>query len=650
MKKVILKSITLVNFKGEKERTTNFNADVTTISGANGLGKSRHFDAFIWCLFGKDTQDRKDYEVKTRINGEELHHAECSVMCVLVVDGAETILKRNFKEDWVKPRGQVEQVFKGHTTECWWNGTPVSVTEYNKRVQEIVADDVFKMITNPAYFASMPWKAQREQLFNLAGNVTDEEIAAINEDFRALLAELNGKSLADFKAEINAKKRQLKDALEQIDPRIDQTRKMMPEKEDYAAIEKDIAAIDSMIADIDNAIADVNKAYELAYKAEADKQKQINLLQSECQKILFDAQAKAREEAYTANADKRAIAVRIEEYKAEVNRLDGIIKTETDNIALYQKQIEYKTQERDALREKWNEVNERMFDGANCPLCGQPLPAESLEEQRKEFVKSKNNLLQSISNDGKALNDIILAVGNNIKASQEKIDSVEYNKNMQLSSIEKLQAQLDSMPEAIATDVVAEDIPEYAAKQKQIAEIAASIKQVEVADTQELIERKKIHNAARAEAMRLLSGRDTIERGEKEIAKLEEEGKSLAQQIADLEKQEYVVRCFTERKINECEKRINKMFSFVTFRLFDYTLEGNAVEVCVPLVNGVPYGSANKAAKVNAGLDIINTLSQFYGISAPIFIDNRESINELVGTSSQIINLVVTTDNKLTVK
>ena len=90
MKQVTLKSLTLCNFKGEKERTTNFNPDVTTISGGNGLGKSRHFDAFIWLLFGKDSKDRKDYEIKTRIDGKELHNVECSVSGVIAVDGEET--------------------------------------------------------------------------------------------------------------------------------------------------------------------------------------------------------------------------------------------------------------------------------------------------------------------------------------------------------------------------------------------------------------------------------------------------------------------------------------------------------------------------------------------------------------------------------
>ena len=232
MKQVVLKSLTLCNFKGEKERTTNFNADVTTITGGNGMGKSRHFDAFIWLLFGKDTQDRKDYEVKTRINGQELHNMECSVSGVIVVDGQEITLKRAFVEDWVKPRGQVERVFKGNHTECWWNDTPVNVGEYTKRIEAIIDSSVFKMITNPAFFVGMNWKLQREQLFQLAGTITDAEIASRNPEFALLLDKISGKSLADFKKELVARKKRLQDELAQIQPRIDQTHKMKPENGD----------------------------------------------------------------------------------------------------------------------------------------------------------------------------------------------------------------------------------------------------------------------------------------------------------------------------------------------------------------------------------------------------------------------------------
>ncbi len=92
------------------------------------------------------------------------------------------------------------------------------------------------------------------------------------------------------------------------------------------------------------------------------------------------------------------------------------------------------------------------------------------------------------------------------------------------------------------------------------------------------------------------------------------------------------------------------MFKHVTFKLFDYTIDGNEYETCVPLVNGIPFDVANTAGQVNAGLDIINALVGFHGVCAPIFIDSRESVNDIIPTGSQIINLIVTKDKELIIK
>lgn len=50
--------------------------------------------------------------------------------------------------------------------------------------------------------------------------------------------------------------------------------------------------------------------------------------------------------------------------------------------------------------------------------------------------------------------------------------------------------------------------------------------------------------------------------------------------------------------------------------------------------------------KINAGLDIINTLSNHYNTYDPIFLDGRESIIDLIDTNTQIINLVVSDGDK----
>lgn len=652
MKKVTLKSLTFVNFKGEKERTTVFNADVTTISGDNGLGKSRHFDAFIWLLFGKDTLDRKDYEVRTRIDGKVLHEVECSVSGVISVDGEEITLKRAFVEDWVKPRGQVERVFKGNHTECWWNETPVKVGEYTKRIEAIIDSSVFKMITNPAFFVGMDWKLQREQLFQLAGTITDTEIASQKPEFALLLDKIGGKSLADFKTEMAAKKKRLKAELDQVQPRIDQTNKMMPENEDFHAIEVEIERADKEIADIDKAIADVTTAIRKKYEGEQAKQNKANTLKSECQQLVFKAKEEAQNAAFDANSKRRELESSIKDKERELESVKKDITNGQVEIARIHRDIDKLKEEQDSIRKEWYKENAKQYDGSTiCPHCGQELPESMLSHAREVFNKAQADKCNEITDKGKKL-------GERIKEHEAKVESIkasiEDSKKQSESlnkELEALKASIAGIPVVDAATVVPENIPEWVAKQKEIADIEATISTDNSgADTTELQNQKAEWGKTRDGLKERLAKRDAIARAEKEISRLEESGKNLAQQIADVEREEYTIEQFTKTKIDECEKRINAMFKYVAFRLYDYTFDGNAVETCIPLVKGVPYGSANTAGKVNAGLDIINTLCRHYGICAPIFIDGRESVNEIVPTESQIINLVVTKDNKLTIQ
>ena len=651
MKRVTLKSLTLCNFKGEKERTTNFNPDVTTISGGNGLGKSRHFDAFIWLLFGKDSKDRKDYEIKTRIDGQELHNVECSVTGVIEVDGEEITLKRALMEDWVKPRGQVERVFKGNHTECWWNDTPVNVGEYAKRIEAIIASSVFKMITNPAFFVNMPWKLQREQLFQLAGTVTDAEIAAKKPEFAALLDKISGKSLADFKAEISARKGRLKEELEQIQPRIDQTYKMMPENEDFNAIEVQIGMIDNEIKDIDRSIADMAATIRKMYEAEQEKQKKVNDLKSYCQKIIFKATEDAQKAAFEANSRRREIESTISSKEREITFNRREIESGRKEIERLENEIKNLKAEQDNLREKWYEENGKTYNGETiCPHCGQELPVAMVEQAREIFTKEQVCKCNDLNDKGMLLGARIKDLEARIKDVQADIENVAVDSIN--AEIEKLKAEFCQLPVVDAAAVVPESIPEWVELQEQIKGIEATIStEKAVSDvTMTESEKKSELNEKRDALKKRLANRDAIKKYESEIKRLEARGKELAQQIADAEKEEYTIEQFTRTKIDECETRINSMFKFVTFRLFDYTLENNAVETCIPLVNGVPYPSANTAGQINAGLDIINTLCKFYGICAPIFIDNRESVNDIIETESQIINLVVNKDNFLTIK
>lgn len=656
MKKVIIKSLTLTNWRGERSRTTQFDPISTTISGGNGLGKSRHFDAFMWLLFGKDKEDRKDFNIKTVVDGQPLMKTECEVIGVLNVDGEEITLRRAFVEDWVKPRGQVKQVFKGNKTECYWNDTPVSITEYQKRVNAIIDDSVFKMVTNPLFFVSMPWKNQREQLFQLAGTVTDQEIANSKPEFSALLDKISGKSFSDFKSELAARKKRLKADLAEIQPRIDQTQRLMPEMTDFATLEEEVARIEAEIEKVDKAMNDATERVRQQYEAVQERQSKINALKSQRQQVLFDAQSKAKEEAFNANSNRRELQERINVVKREIH---GYVQDENSANTQLEKlheQIQDLTSKSDTLRSEWYKENEVQFNGeTTCRCCGQELPESMKEEAREHFNKHKQGILEEITSKGKVYKA-------EIECANKSISEVEQDKNNAISGAKVKEEELHALEEQLATlsevkqvEIIPDNIKEYLDFAQQIADLEATLEVgTEKVDTSEYQERKKELSRNRDEVKAKLADRERIEQFKKQIADLEAKGKDLAQQIADAEREEYTVQQFTKAKIDECEKRINGLFTMVTFRLFEYTIEDankeNPVETCIPLVNGVPFTVANTAGQVNAGLDIINALCNFYGITAPIFIDNRESVNQIIYTQSQVINLVVTNDKQLVIK
>jgi exonuclease SbcC len=655
MKKVVIKSITLRNFRGEKDRTTYFNCEAeTTIAGENGLGKSRHFDAFVWLLFGKDTADRKDYNIRSIENGEPLHRVECSVSATLLIDGAPLTIKRAFTEKWVKPRGQVEEVFKGNETECFWNDVPVSITDYQKRIGEIINDSVFKMVTNPLFFVSMKWQEQREQLFQLAGTITDYEIAAQKPEFAALLDKISGKSFADFKREIAARKKRLKDELAEVQPRIDQTQKLMPHPVDFNELVKQAADLERKIAEKDAALSDKSEAMRQLYEAIREKQASVNDLKQKQQKILFEAQSQARKDAFAATERRKQIIAEITSAGTRIKNIDNEMPRIERVISTIQTRVAEKQQEVAQLRESWYAENAKEYTGSDtCPTCGQPLPEHMKAEARVLFTQLKANKLAEITREGSNTNsdlehlDRSLAEANKVLENNKKVLIEEQD------NLVRLQNELSTTPPVEEPSIIPDEIPEYKVLGDEIKSLEVTIPNVLLinrTDEDELKFQKTTLQHTLQDVQKQLASRELIVKYSQEIEALEKHGKYLAQQIADVECEEYTIAQFTKAKINECERRINGLFKHVTFKLFDYTIDGNEYETCIPLIAGVPFDVANTAGQVNAGLDIINALCRFYGVCAPIFIDGRESVNHIIPTESQIINLVVSSDKDLIIK
>lgn len=653
MKKIILKSLHLENFKQFSDKKVVFNEKQTFISGDNGTGKSTIFDAFMWLLFGKDVQDRKDYEVKRLINGESVPKTEVSVTGVLEINGEIITLRRQLVERWSKDKGIAEEKFKGNKTVTTFNEVPMNVTDYDRKINEIIDSTVFKMITNPLFFANMGWEQQREQLFQIAGCLSDDEIADKDEAFKALLDSISGKSLRDYRKEIVSKINKAKEQLRDVQPRIDQENKRMPDALDFTAIEDQIQAKQNRITEIDNAIYSKHEAENLKFKDIQEKQRVANSLKQERQQLLFDANQSERDRVNNANQDRKNVATDIVSIDMKIRSIEDQIKYLNNDIKAYQDYINRETLKADDLRNQWFAENAKEYNGeTDCNHCGQPLPVKMMDKAKQIFQDSKANKLNEITMKGTQINtniaeakEKIAKCEDQIKENQIKIDGLNDEKIL-------LENKLSKITFVDFVEVGPQTLPEYVKLTEKISAFEENIKNFtpEAVDDSEL-KNQKAEIVSEIDSLKAqLHTRQIISEKKAEIKRLEKEATELSQLIADYQKIELTIKAFTKTKVDDVDSRINRLFSFVTFKLFSYTIEDNTEnETCIPLVNGVPFPAANTAGQLNAGLDIINALSKHYGVIAPIFLDNRESVNKIIDTDAQIINLKVSED-KLTIK
>lgn len=650
MKRITLNSLAMTNFKGEKERTTVFNDGQTFIYGANGTGKSRHYDAFLWLLFGKDAQDRQDYEIKTVVNGEPLHKVDSSVRGEFTVDGEKLTLKRTLVEDWVKPRGQSEQVFKGNHTDYEWNGVPVSATEYKQKVRDIIDDSAFKMLSNPEYFASLPWQNQREILFSMADVPDDVEVARSEKSLSSLIGKITGKSVQDYRNELLANKKRLNQELSGIQPRIDQTVKMIPEADDFSAIEKRMSEIDLAKDDINTLMSDRRRSVADIEKKQKEITGEITSIYARQQQIESVVKEKVMSEYNAAYSHKIKVKSQLAEAKSRLSAMEFELGTVVDGLKSRKSTLAEMKSEIEAIRKEYTDEYAVAFsDSTVCPYCGSDLPVRMVDELKQKFASEKKSRLDAITARGKSKGESISRIEAEIEAGGKRIAELEAGILEARKNAETLDEVLAKIPEPEMPEIRFEDNAEWSGLEARKESLRESMPDVSV-DLSDLQEKLTGLDKERFSLVKRMSKKSIIEKFNKEVESLNTRGRELSQMIADIEKEESIITALTRKKIEICESRVNSMFSLVRFRLYTYTNDGNPVETCIPLVDGVPYGTANTARKINAGLDIINALQKHFGTSVPVFLDNRERVNEVLPVDAQTIHMFVTSDKELIIK
>lgn len=224
-----LLNLKIKNFKGIKSFELDINGQSVNIYGDNATGKTTVFDAVLWLLFDKNSENKSDFGIKPRLaDGTEMSRGEHEVCGTFDVDGRVFTLKKVFHENWKRPRGKAEEVFAGNTTDyfiaqCGVEGlVPVKAAEYKKFVAEFIDEKLFQLLTDANYFnTKLPWKERRDIIMEVCGSITDEEVIAAHAELNNLRELLGAyKSVEDAKKAARYRAKEIKAEMEAVPIRI----------------------------------------------------------------------------------------------------------------------------------------------------------------------------------------------------------------------------------------------------------------------------------------------------------------------------------------------------------------------------------------------------------------------------------------------
>ncbi len=665
MKRITIQKMSLTNFKGVRKLDLNFNKKETNIFGDNGTFKTTTFDAFTWLLFGKDSTDRKDFQIKTLDkNNATTDKVECEVNAVLLVDGVVISLRRILKENWTKKRGSETQEFTGNSTEYYWNDVPMQLKEYQLKVGSILDEQVFKMITNPFAFNSLKWNERRNVLIQIADDVNDLDLAGTEKEYLDLLEQLTqGKTLEDYKKQVNASITKAKQDLKNIPTRIDEVIKTKVEDLDFDAIRKEIAEKEQELESIDKKISDKSSEFDKILKVENEKKFNANNIRLQIETLKGNLKHELEQKTIKSDAELVKATNLFNDKNLELTTAETTFTNVSNRLISLDANILSLKDDIENKRNEWTVENNKKFvldeNNTCCPTCKREFEADDLEQKRAEleenFLAEQSKKKSDINTKGKALAEELAGLENEVVSLFER-------KGNGAKIIEKIKLELETLKQNVQIQKELFEQPvetngsdfeielnsneQYLNLQQELEKVLATIIETPAIDTDELNARK---NALRAE-INVLQGhlRNESQNNavDARVKDLEKEEDVLTQQILQVEKTLFIIEKFNRLRVDAIESSINKKFKIVKFKMFETQINGGEAECCETLINGVPFSDANTASKVNAGLDIINTLCEFYDVNAPIFIDNRESVVKLTETESQVINLIVSEKDK----
>lgn len=636
MKEIKLISLELCNFKCHKHLKLDFNGRNVKISGDNATGKTSVYDSLMWTLFDKNSvgDGGKAIEVKPLGSDGNVidHDALTSVDVGFSVNGEELTLRRTYREKWETKRGSSEAVYTGNTSDYYIDSVPVKRNAFQDKVNELMDEETFRLLTNTSYFASqLSWQERRAVLFRVAGVQDDADILATNDAFLPLVENMGRLSLEDYKKKLLSEKKGLVGARTEIPARISECEKTIADVKqlDFARAKAEYAALQAKQEAITEQIV------ALEHDSAAD-QKRLEIREAQMELSHLEAENKAYRASQTAGAPN------VKEMQRNVTVLTTRLESKTWALEAAENSLPDYDAQIAASRARWIALNGETFTGGTCPTCGQNLPAAQRKAAEDAFEAQKKTRLREIEQTANGYKGAKADAEKRISELKSEVAEME----------QELSSAVKQMAEATAAQVEPVDMEGYAETaqtiQNRINALSGELADIlnETASVREKLRREKDELSVQmAEQSAVINKESLLEYSRNRVEQLREDAKKTAEKLEAIERMLFLIDSYTRYKVSFVEDTINSMFRIARFRLFRSQANGGVEDRCDVVLNGVDYININNGAKINLGIDIINTLSEAYGVRVPLFVDNAESVTKLEASSSQIIRLRVN-DNK----
>lgn len=513
-------------------------------------------------------------------------------------------------------------------------------------------EELFRALTTPDYFPSLPMDQQYRLLVKIVGTRTLAEIAAKDEEALKVVDELGQRSLDQYRQGLTYDLQRTRKELELIPVRLSEVQGFIEQVKakgaDGKTAQRHAKAIEGKLRQVTQEIdsmAGVVRAENARYN---DQRAYIQQLRQQ-RAAIEDRIEKQNREARTLH---QSLVCKAKEELEATEERHTAAKT---MLGLHERRLKDLEQQLIDFRSRWEEVERLSFswnaEEAVCPTCGQPLPQDQADQKRVEaemrFNERKMQQQDALDEEGKKL-----------AASKQRLQDLSAAAREEMATAERLMPEArERLSKAEAEPIEQADYHDAADWQRLSSEIDQRMKELEqTTQAQEPPQLAALRTEEQAYRKELRLLEQTIDRSKqideyvRREKELQKQRTTLSGDIARMQTRLEAAERLQLMEANDLQKRVNELFPSVRFRLSRELLNGREVGHCELSVDGVPYSGLSTSERINAGLELINALARHYNIVAPIVIDNAEAVNKVAPTLGQQILLEVSPAKKLNVE